>query len=163
MRWGAWNTCPVFGALHSVLERGVHVCTQSSDACAAACARSDGHASWIAHVWSVDATLPPCALVQSVNPYINVRLLLEKNPICIGRCDQRDLAIISMHGVVGFGYKRVWGSPTLVRHVSLGLACVKPAPVSWAALLLISVSVLEHGPVERGSNVRSCMYVPLHI
>jgi len=86
--------------------------------------------------------LPPCALVQSVNPYINVRFLLEKSPICIGLFDKRDLAIMSMHGVVGFGYKRVWGSPTLV-CVSLGLSCAEPAPVSWAALLLISVSILE--------------------
>jgi len=102
--------------------------------------------------------LPPCALIQSVNPYINVRLLLKKSPICIGLFDKRDLAIMSMHGVVGFGYKRVWGSPTLV-CVSLGLSCAEPAPLSWAALLLISVSVLEQGHVERGSNVRECLYV----
>ena len=106
--------------------------------------------------------LPPCALIQSVNPYINVRLLLDKSPICIGLCDQRDLAIMSMYGAVGFGYKRVWGSPTLV-CVSLGLSCAEPAPLSWATLLLISVSVLEQGHVERGSNVRSCMYVPIYI
>ena len=102
--------------------------------------------------------LPPCALIQSVNPYINVRLLLKKSPICIGLFDKRDLAIMSMHGVVGFGYKRVWGSATLV-CVSLGLSCAEPAPLSWAALLLISVSVLEQGHVERGSNVRECLHV----
>ena len=76
--------------------------------------------------------------------------------------DKRDLAIMSMHGVVGFGYKRVWGSPILV-CVSLGLSCAEQAPLSWAALLLISVSVLEQGQVERDSNVRECLYVPLYI
>jgi len=110
--------------------------------------------------------LPPCALEQSVNPYINIRLRLEKSPMCIGLVDKRDQAIMSVHGVVGFDYKREWGSPTLV-CVSLGLSCAEPAPVSWAALMLISVSVLEQGQIKRGSNVRSCLrsctYVPISI
>ena len=83
----------------------------------------------------------PCALVQSVNLYANFRSFLEMSSIFIGLFCTRDLTLYRPYNVVGLCWKRVWGSPSLA-SVSLGVSRAELAPLSWAALLLIILSVM---------------------